>query len=79
MFHDLHKSFDSNLSRFYDWERLAKSETNPHRRDDLISAAIIAGKLEMIACILSHEWDDTSRKAEAEAAAASVREIAETI
>lgn len=55
MYNDLHKSFNSNLSRFYDWERLAKSETNPHRRDDLISAAIIAGKLEMIACILSHE------------------------
>lgn len=73
MYNDLHKSFDSNLSRFYDWERLAKSETNPNRQDDIISAAIIAGKLEIIACILSREWNDISRKTEAEAAAASVR------
>lgn len=79
MFHELHKSFDANLSRFQDWERLAAMEKNPHRRDDLITAAITAGKLEMIAAILRKEWSDDSRITEAENAAARVREIAESI
>lgn len=79
MFDNLHKSFDSNLSSFYSWERLASHESNPHRKADLIEAARIAGKLEMIAAILVKEWNDHSRTEEAAAAVQSVQQIAETI
>lgn len=79
MFENLQKSFDSNLSAFYSWERLASHETNPHRKSDLLEAARIAGKLEMLAAILAKEYDDTSRAQEAAAAVESVNRIADTI
>ena len=79
MYHDLHKSFDVNLSNFWNWQRLADSQKNPHRKQDLLTATLIAGKLKMIASILSKEWGDTSRNDEATEVVRWCEETAETI
>lgn len=79
MYNKLHHSFDSNTSRFYSYQRLAESRTNPHRTTDLITAATIAGRLSMIAAILSKEWDDDTRLEEAAEAVRWCEETAEAI
>ena len=79
MYHDLHKSFDVKLSNFWNYQRLANSQKNPHRKDDFITAVFIAGKLRMLATILSKEWNDTSRNEEVEEIIKWCTETAETI
>lgn len=79
MYHDLHKSFDCKLSNFWNYQRLADSQKNPFRKDDFITAVFIAGKLRMIASILSKEWGDTSRNDEVEEVIKWCTETSETI
>lgn len=79
MYHELHKSFDYNLSRFHDWQRLSEHKSNRCRKDDFTEAAIVAGKLELIASILTKEWDDTSRNDEAADAIQWARETGSCI
>lgn len=79
MYNNLHRSFESNLSRFWSYQRLADSPKNPHRKSDLVTAAAIAGGLHMVAAILSKEYGDDSRTEEAAEAVRWCEETAEAL
>lgn len=58
MLENLRKSFYALEGNFNSWIRLANNKNNPHRREDLLEAAKIAGKLEQTAAILAKEYND---------------------
>lgn len=65
MLDNLRKSFYALEGDFNSWIRLANSASNPHRQEDLLEAARIAGKLEQTGAILSKEYNDPDFKEKA--------------
>lgn len=79
MLENLRKSFYALESDFNSWIRLADSANNPHRREDLLEAARIAGKLEQTGAILSKEYNDAEFAETAAELWQQVQAAAETI
>lgn len=60
MYDNLVKSFWAIQQTFWSYQRLADSQTNPHKMEDFARACIIAGRMDQTARILTKEYDDMS-------------------
>lgn len=79
MYDNLRKSFYALEGDFNGWIRLASNPKNPHRRDDLLEAARIAGKLEQTGAILAKEYNDPEFRETASELWQQVQTVTETI